>query len=68
MSMTPTDPGKAPFMDMRLTIPIKLTTDSWSVSADERFAIGVTGYGDAEYAEQLHYQPELSYGAPPPRS
>ncbi|KLO10909.1 hypothetical protein SCHPADRAFT_906442 [Schizopora paradoxa] len=65
LSMTPTDPGKAPFMDMRLTIPIKLTTDSWSVSTDERYAIGVTGYGDAEYAEQLHYQPELSYGAPP---
>jgi len=66
LSMTPTDPGKAPFMDLRLTIPIKLTTDPWSGDGgDDRIAIGVTGYGDAEYTEQMHYQPELPYAAPP---
>jgi len=65
LTMTPSDPGKAPFMDVRLTIPIKLTTDPWSGDGDDRYAIGVTGYGDAEYTEHMQYQPELPYAAPP---
>lgn len=70
--MMPSDPGKAPFMDVRLTIPIKLTTDPWSAGdggGDARYAsIGATGYGGAEYTDHMEYQPELPYTAPPPRS
>ncbi|KAI0755064.1 hypothetical protein C8Q80DRAFT_1117566 [Daedaleopsis nitida] len=31
LTMLPPDPSKAPFNEMRLVIPIRLTTDSWSV-------------------------------------
>lgn len=29
--MAPPDPPKAPFSEMRLVVPIRLTTDPWSV-------------------------------------
>ncbi|KAI0670876.1 hypothetical protein C8Q78DRAFT_1069600 [Trametes maxima] len=31
LSMLPPDPAKAPFKEMRLVIPIRLTTDPWSI-------------------------------------
>jgi hypothetical protein len=30
LSMTPPDPTKCPFNDMRLVVPIRLTTDPWA--------------------------------------
>ena len=61
LQMNPPDPGKSPFTDMRLIMPIKLTTDSWS--ADEygaELGMHITGYADGS-DPNLEGAPELSY-------
>ena len=30
LSMTPSEPSKAPFRELRLIVPVRLTTDPWS--------------------------------------
>ena len=59
--MHPPDPAKSPFSDLRLVVPIKLTTDPWS--ADEYGPdMGVAGYSDSsDPALDEHEPPELSY-------
>lgn len=54
LSIAPPDPGKSPFMDLRIVIPMKLTTDPWTgdLAADE---YGVLGYSD-------HSDPDLDAG------
>lgn len=46
LSMTPTNPGKCPFTDFRLVVPIRFATDSWTadgtgigISADVPFHV-----------------------------
>lgn len=53
--MNPPDPGKSPFTDMRLVVPIKLTTDPWSF--DDVY-IDVAGYSDPDLD---HVPTELGY-------
>jgi len=61
LSMSPTDPIKGPFSELRQVIPIRLTTDAWSsdLSGDH--------YGGSEYSDppmpedHLESQPEMHY-------
>ncbi|EJD01352.1 uncharacterized protein FOMMEDRAFT_169490 [Fomitiporia mediterranea MF3/22] len=61
LSMHPPDPAKSPFMDVRLVVPIKLTTDPWS--ADEYGPdVGIAGYSDSsDPGLEDHEPPELTY-------
>lgn len=61
LSMHSPDPAKSPFSDLRLVVPIKLTTDPWS--ADEFGPdVGVAGYSDSsDHGLDEHEPPELGY-------
>ncbi|THH11736.1 hypothetical protein EW145_g485 [Phellinidium pouzarii] len=61
LSMNPPEPGKSPFSDARLVIPVKLTTDRWSADA---FGpdVGTAAYSDpGEPALYEHEASELTY-------
>ncbi|EIN12567.1 hypothetical protein PUNSTDRAFT_141238 [Punctularia strigosozonata HHB-11173 SS5] len=44
LTMTPPDPKQCPFRDLRLVIPVRLTTDIWDGMGDG-LALGSLGYG-----------------------
>lgn len=59
--MNPPDPGKSPFSDVRLVVPVKLTTDPWSAD-DVGPDIRIAGYSDSsDPALDEHEPPELTY-------
>ncbi|KAH8118425.1 hypothetical protein DFH11DRAFT_1723335 [Phellopilus nigrolimitatus] len=61
LSMHPEDPGKSPFSDARLVIPIKLTTDAWSTD-EFGHEVGVAAYSDqSDPTLDEHPAPELTY-------
>ncbi|EPQ51092.1 hypothetical protein GLOTRDRAFT_118131 [Gloeophyllum trabeum ATCC 11539] len=59
LSMVPPDPKKSPFVELRQVVPIRLTTDSWSVVNP--------GMTESEYSvpsnpeDYVEAQPELGY-------
>ena len=70
MTMSPLYPGKAPFTEMRVAIPIKLTTDPWSDQEDDGYGARILrtdsssdGIRDRDDTSTLN-QPEY-YAAPP---
>lgn len=61
LQMNPPDPGKSSFTDMRLVVPVKLTTDPWT--ADEygaELGMHIAGYGDGSDPD-IDDSPELAY-------
>ncbi|TFK52174.1 hypothetical protein OE88DRAFT_1368232 [Heliocybe sulcata] len=58
LSMVPPDPKKSPFRELRQVVPIRLTTDGWSVAQ---------AFGSSEYSvpsnpdDYVEAQPELGY-------
>lgn len=60
LQMNPPDPGKSSFTDMRLVVPVKLTTDPWT--ADEygaELGMHIAGYGDGSDPD-IDDSPELA--------
>ena len=59
--MNPPDPGKSPFSDARLVVPVKLTTDPWSAD-DFGPDVGIGGHSDSSdpWVDE-HEAPELLY-------
>ena len=60
LSMHPPDPARSPFSDVRIVVPVRLSTDPWS--ADEFGPdIRIAGYSDSDPALDEHEPPELTY-------
>lgn len=62
--MNPPDPGKSPFSDVRLIVPVSLVTDPWSaeeygLDPDARTYAGSIGVPSVY--EYEHETPELTY-------
>lgn len=59
--MVPPDPGRSPFADVRLIIPVKLTTDSWTPDAIGP-DVGVLSDAEGDVPSLFeHETPELRY-------
>lgn len=62
LSMVPPDPSKSPFRELRQVIPVRLTTDLWSLNNDDH-----PNFDGSEYSvpstpdDHLEAQPELRY-------
>ena len=63
--MVPSDPGKSPFMDLRVVAPIKLTTDPWTgeLAADEYGVLGYSDHSDPDLNTEER-RPSYDFGAP----
>lgn len=62
LSMVPPEPHKAPWKELRLVVPIRLTTDPWVNDGDGGYApsnFSVPSDPDEDYVEAL---PQLARG------
>lgn len=57
-TMTPPDPSKSPFKELRMVIPVRLATDRWN---DDGAGLSAYGPPSISSSEELAAAPELPY-------
>lgn len=58
--MNPPDPAKTPFKELRLSVPIQLTTDPWDGEQGPGTSVQTTSVDSDSLGDILDQQPELT--------